>query len=92
MNAFDRPSEQDHVAPDGSDLGQVIPFPPGGRDGRNHSEVDWTFSTDIHWVDGADGAWLRKELADVVRALLVWASHDMNDVAEGNRGEERRAA
>ena len=88
MNAFGHPSEQDDAAMSGPDVGQVIPFPRGGRDGRNHSEVDWTFTTDIHWVDGADGAWLRKELAGVVRALLVWASHDMNDTAEGHHGEE----
>lgn len=92
MNVPDQPRERDEAAVHESELAEVIPFPRGGRDGRNHGDVDWTFITDVRWVGGPDGEWLRKELAGVVRELLVWASEDMTNSEDEDPGEERRAA
>lgn len=92
MNVPDRPHKRGEAAAHEPELAEVIAFPRGGRDGRDHGEVDWTFITDVRWVDGSDGEWLRKELAGVVRELLVWASEDMINSEDGDPGEERRAA
>lgn len=92
VNVPDRPRERADAAAREPELAEVIPFPRGGRDGRNHHDVDWTFTTDVRWVDGAEGDWLRKELAGVVRELLVWASDDMTNSEGEEPGEERWAA
>ncbi len=92
VNSSDRPQERADAATDEPDVAKVIPFPPGGRHGRNPSQADWAFTTDVRWVDGAEGEWLRKELASVVRELLVWASAEMNNSDDEHHGETRRAA
>jgi hypothetical protein len=56
------------------------------------SSAGWTFTTEIDWVDGAEGEWLRHELAVVVRALLVWAWDDMSSGGAPQHEEKRRAA
>lgn len=83
MNDADRPEATDVSSDDG---GRVLPFPPGGHDGR------WTFSTDISWVSGAEGEWLRRELAGALRDLLVWAREDMVGDAVQDDEDEARAA
>ena len=92
MSSSDRPHQRADAAAGEPDVAKVIPFPLGGRDGRKHSQPDWVFATDIRWVDGAEGEWLRKELASVVRELLVWACDDMNIRDDEHHGETRRAA
>ncbi|MFD2400062.1 hypothetical protein ACFSVJ_29200 [Prauserella oleivorans] len=41
-------------------------------------------------MGGADGKWLRRELAGVLRELLTWARDDMTGDFE-NDGEEQAA-
>lgn len=69
--------------------GQIIPFPRGG-DGVPLDDDRWEFRTEVHWVGGADGKWLRRELAGVLRELLTWARDDMTGDFE-NDGEEQAA-
>jgi hypothetical protein len=92
VNSSERPHERADAAAIEPDVAKVIPFPPGGRDGRNHSQADWPFTTNVRWVDGAEGEWLCKELASVVRELLLWACDDMNISDDERHGETRRAA
>ena len=92
MNSSDRPPKRADAVANEPDVAKVIPFPPGGRKGRNRSEADWTFATEVRGVYGAEGAWLRKELAGVVRELLVWASDDMSTGDDGMHGQGRQAA
>lgn len=71
--------------------GVVLPFPPGGRDGQRRSDTRWTFTTSVRWVGDAEGEWLRRELASVLRDLLTWAREDIaGDVVHDFR-EERAA-
>lgn len=92
MNSSDRPQERADAAANEPDVAKAIPFPPGGCGGRNRNQADWAFTTDVRWVDGAEGEWLRKELAGVVRELLLWACDDMNHSDDEHHGETRRAA
>ncbi len=71
--------------------GRVIPFPRGGRDGIHRADGRWDFRTEVRWVEGAEGEWLRHELADVLRDVLVWARNDLADALPDDR-QERRAA
>jgi hypothetical protein len=76
--------------------GLVLPFPLGGRDGRQQSDASWTFTTKVSWVGAAEGMWLRRELASVLRDLLGWARQDMAaDEVQGevidDMGDERAA-
>lgn len=69
----------------------VLPFPAGGRDGQRRSDTRWAFTTSVRWVGGAEGDWLRRELARVLRDLLAWAREDMTGDAVHDTGEERAA-
>lgn len=65
-----------------ADSGVVLPFPRGAPDGHR-SDIRWTFTTSIRWINDTEGEWLRRELATVLRELLTWAREDMNaDVAQ----------
>ena len=80
----------------GSDKGRdegglVLPFPPGGRDGQRRSDARWRFAASVRWVSAAEGEWLRRELAGVLRDLLVWAQEDMVGDEADSSGEERAA-
>lgn len=70
---------------------RVVPFPRGGRGGVVHGDGLWTFTTDIQWVEGAEGNWLRDELAAVTRDLLVWAREDKANSVREHPGERRAA-
>lgn len=73
---------------------QVVPFPPSGRGPGRHGGDQWDFRTEVHHVGGTEGAWLRQELAAVIRDLLVWAHEDMSRRVDQDHhhGEEERAA
>ena len=72
------------------EAGVVLPFPSGGRDGQRRGDTRWAFTTSLRSVDGAEGEWLRRELARALRDLLAWAREDMTSVVHGT-GEERAA-
>ena len=87
----DRPLEtgdEDVPTPKPGDGGRVIPFPRGGHGPLRRDDRDWMFTTEVRWVDGTEGEWLRHELVGVVRDLLAWAHDDM----DGRHADERRAA
>jgi len=57
----------------------------GGSGGGEH----WRFITRVRRVDGAEGEWLRRELAAVVRDLAVWCWHEVpgGGFVDGEDGE-----
>jgi hypothetical protein len=63
----------------------------GERRRHGHAER-WQFATEIRAVGGAEGEWLRRELAGVVGELLVWARDDMAVDVHPDPGDEERAA
>jgi len=73
--------------PEPDEGGRVIPFPRVGRGPVMRDDRDWTFTTEVCWVDGAEGSWLRDELAGVVRDLLAWAHNDMDSAMDGGVDE-----
>lgn len=92
MTAANPPARKNVTAASERDEGgRVIPFPPGGQEGLRPGTGRWTFTTDVRWVGGAEGEWLRRELGGVVRDLLAWARDDMA-AEEFHGGEEKRAA
>lgn len=70
--------------PDGR--GDVIPFPCHGVPMGSVSSDRWEFQTEVRYVDGSEADWLRRELAAVLRALLVWARDDQVNCAD-RRGQ-----
>ena len=92
MTGADRPLRRDNAAdPVCDEGGRVIPFPRGGRHGVQRDDDRWTFTTEVHLVDGPESKWLRRELAGVLRDLLAWADDDMADDALQNDRQERAA-
>lgn len=92
VTSADRPERRDTGPGSGRDEGgRVLPFPPGGRDGLRRAEAGWTFTTNVRWIGGTEGEWLRRELASVLRDLLAWARDDMAGDVVQDDGEERAA-
>jgi hypothetical protein len=68
------PRRTDQTGPGRAHAGRVeaVHLRPRARG----SEVDWGFVAEVGWIGGAEGEWLRGELAAVVRDLLLWARDD----------------
>jgi len=64
----------------------------GGRAGgaRTRPGPRWVFHGEEETISGREADWIRAELADVIRDLLLWASGHGAD--EGTTGTEREAA
>lgn len=71
--------------------GRIVPFPSGGRDGPWQGQARWVFTTEVRGIGGAEGQWLRHELAGVVRDLLTWARDDLTGSGIDDEGEKRAA-
>jgi hypothetical protein len=68
--------------------GDLVPFARPDR-----SDQSWRFASDVRLLGGVEGEWLQKEIAGVVRDLLLWAHQDMHRPAAGDeRGDEQAAA
>jgi hypothetical protein len=71
-----------------ADGGNVVPFVR-----PDHSDQSWRFASDVRLIGGAEGEWLQKEIAGVVRDLLLWARQDMHrPAARDERGDDQAAA
>jgi hypothetical protein len=68
-----------------------VACPPGKPDSRQRRENRWELDSEVRWVGGSEGDWLRHELAGVLRDLLGWAREDMNGGGDAD-GREGRAA
>jgi hypothetical protein len=71
--------------------GTVIPFPQATRNPNKHRTERWKLAVDVRGVGGAEGEWLRRELAAVVRELLLWAREDLSSSELSDDHEERAA-
>lgn len=92
MTVEDRPARTDGESGSDSDEGgRIIPFPPCGRDGLRNTDQRWSFVTEVRWVDGVEGEWLRHQLAGVLQDLLEWARDDMTGDGTHDEGQEGAA-
>lgn len=89
MTADDGPARTNFEPRSTDDDRYVIPLPPRGDDRCHNSGHGWSYTTEIQWVGGQEGDWLRRELAGVLRNLLVWARDDLD--SPGAHDEERAA-
>jgi hypothetical protein len=79
---------------------EVEPEPPEAEGGSvvpfarpDHSDRSWCFASDVRFIGGTEGEWLQKEIAGVVRDLLLWAHQDMHrSEAPDDRGDDQAAA
>lgn len=53
----------------------VVPLP------LHPATAAWTLTSEVNYVDGVEGEWLRRELAGALRELLIWARDDNEDRA-----------
>jgi hypothetical protein len=83
-HSHDEPQSEPSVA----EGGNVVPLPLA-----NDGDQPWRFASDIRLIGGTEGEWLQKEIAGVVRDLLLWAHQDMHrPEAPDDRGGEQAAA
>ena len=93
MTGPDRLEWNDTTPPRNDDSDRVVvPLPRRRSDAARLGEGHWEFHTDIRWIAGAEGTWLRQELAAVIRDLLIWAHDDISRHTDGPHGEDERAA
>lgn len=91
MTAADRPRRTHATSGPGRGKDRRgVPFPPGRSDSDQRRENRWELNSEVRWVGGSEGDWLRHELAGVLRDLLDWARDDMNGGDADDR-EERAA-
>ena len=93
MTGADDPPWSDTAVPSGdTGAGPVIPSPRGGCDGRSRVDDQWSVECEVRRVGGTDGMWLRRELASVIRELLVWAHQDRTRRVDDDPGEDQQTA
>jgi hypothetical protein len=69
---------------------RVVAF-PATEQGNSVPRQGWTFDVELRRVGGSEGEWLSRELAEVVRELLVWAHHDRREESSSDDEGERAA-
>lgn len=69
---------------------RVVAF-PASQQGNSAPRQGWAFDVDVRRVGGPEGEWLSRELAEVVRELLVWAYRDRREEASSDDEGERAA-
>lgn len=93
MTGPDRLECNDIASAHTDDSGRVVvPLPRGRRDAARSGDDRWEFRTEVRRIAGTEGAWLRQELAAVIRDLLVWAHDDLSRQTSQDHGKEQRAA